>query len=57
MQAGSTTRTVALGGDGGDELAGYRTHFAWQPVNVAKLPKPVRTTWANRVVNVTDLAR
>lgn len=45
--------TVALGGDGGDELfAGYRTHFAWQLSRMwRKLPKPIRTTWANRVVN------
>ncbi|MCB9547266.1 MAG: asparagine synthase (glutamine-hydrolyzing) [Myxococcales bacterium] len=36
--------TVALGGDGGDELfAGYRTHFAWQVRELyRRLPGPVR---------------
>ena len=37
--------TVALGGDGGDELfAGYRTHYAWRLANLyRRLPAPLRT--------------
>ena len=36
--------TVALGGDGGDELfAGYRTHFAWRLREIyRRLPGPIR---------------
>ena len=36
--------TVALGGDGGDEIyAGYRTHYAWRLANLYRhLPGPLR---------------
>ncbi|MEE2757538.1 MAG: asparagine synthase (glutamine-hydrolyzing) [Myxococcota bacterium] len=46
--------TVALGGDGGDELfAGYRTHYAWKLARLWKhLPKPIRINLANRLVDL-----
>ncbi|MBV69869.1 MAG: asparagine synthase (glutamine-hydrolyzing) [Myxococcales bacterium] len=46
--------TVALGGDGGDELfAGYRTHYAWKLARLWKrVPKPIRINLANRVVGL-----
>lgn len=46
--------TVALGGDGGDELfAGYRTHYAWKLARLWKrVPEPIRINLANRVVGL-----
>jgi asparagine synthase (glutamine-hydrolysing) len=45
--------TVALGGDGGDEVfAGYRSHFAWQLARLWRhLPRVLRQTWATKIAD------
>jgi len=50
--------TVALGGDGGDEVfAGYRTHYAWQLAKVWRaLPRRLRENWAPRLVSTLPVS-
>jgi asparagine synthase (glutamine-hydrolysing) len=51
--------TVALGGDGGDELfAGYDPFKAWQPANflLALLPSPLMRSAMRRLVNILPVS-